>query len=170
MESCCSQVQVSGWTVRERKRQTRQKELGYTQEDAWRGTKIRKEVQARPRLAELRTGCSSSARNPGPQRPGGGHHDSWPIAVFILQHGPTECPADLNIPRHPHTTPLFGGPGLAFFQKSGLDFDSQKRPVRGKGKIFSLSIQWLNPFQGQASYTSPPVLRQPVSATARGSF
>jgi hypothetical protein len=54
--------------------------------------------------------------------------------VPILQHGSTECSADLSIPRHPHTTPLFGGPGLAFFQKSGLDVDSQKRPGRGKGE------------------------------------
>lgn len=35
--------------------------------------------------------------------------------------------------------------GLAFFQKFGLVFDSQKRPVRGKGRIFSLPIQWPSP-------------------------
>lgn len=99
-------------------------------------------------------------------------HSLWLAPILTLQHSPTGYPADLNIPKHSHTTPLFGGPsedkglamgtcgqergpGLAFFQKSGLIvFDNQKKPVRGKRRIFSPPIQWPNP----VSFSRPGLL------------
>lgn len=150
-------------------------------------------MQGRPWLAELRTTCSSSAGNSGPQMPGGGHHDSWPIAgscphSSAWAHRGPSCPGHSQAPSHysivwrPSEDKGLAmgpcgwerGPDLASFQKFGLNFDSQKRPVRGKGgssSLYPFKGPTLSPFQGQASYTPPsPALRQPASATAQATF